>query len=95
MKIWSILLVAFFHPVVLGEQASCDGCGAYNCIEDRKKCGADGYPLAYGLKYCKRFFETGRLFSSYIRHPGYTVVRILLILCLKQTLFPSNSDVLI
>ncbi len=31
-------------------------CGFYaQCIESKYKCGADGYPLGYGAKYCDRF----------------------------------------
>lgn len=30
-------------------------CEYYQCLEDDYQCGADGYPLGYGHKYCKRF----------------------------------------
>jgi hypothetical protein len=30
-------------------------CNFYKKIEDIKKCGPNGYPLAYGGKYCEKF----------------------------------------
>lgn len=41
------------------EATGCAVCGYYACAEGRRRvpCGEDGYFLAYGGKYCKRFTE--------------------------------------
>ena len=36
--------------------AKADDCDFYiKCIEPAFKCGNNGYPVAYGYKYCDRF----------------------------------------
>ncbi|KAH7711020.1 Protein W01A8.8 [Aphelenchoides avenae] len=51
----------------------CDGCNAYKCIEDKERCGPKGYPLAFGLKYCNRFFEPD-VYNRYDK-PGQAFIR--------------------
>lgn len=35
-----------------------------NCLHRHSTCGADGYPLSYGLRYCTAFTESEHLFSA-------------------------------
>ncbi|KAF2796013.1 hypothetical protein K505DRAFT_348244 [Melanomma pulvis-pyrius CBS 109.77] len=35
-----------------------------NCLEKRVKCGASGYPIGYGLKYCKKFTDARPKFTK-------------------------------
>jgi hypothetical protein len=52
-----------------------DGCDFYSCRDQIAKCGADGYYLGYGYKYCKLFneetfpkmSEKGRIWLSQVR----------------------------
>ena len=40
-------------------------CSFYeDCLETRYQCGADGYPSAYGEKYCSKFKTAGDKFSQ-------------------------------
>ena len=34
------------------------------CVEPRFQCGTNGYPLAYGHEYCKRFTNKQSCFTS-------------------------------
>lgn len=38
-----------------GDKIADGNCGYYDCLESKFKCGAAGYPLAYGKFYCQRF----------------------------------------
>lgn len=56
-------------------------CDFYTCLEARHDCGPDGYPLAYGFKYCEafnaethKFTEQGQIWILRVR------------LCLQQAL---------
>ena len=44
--------------------ANAGNCDFYTqCVEARFKCGPDGYPLAYGDKYCRRFTKNSNCFT--------------------------------
>lgn len=48
------------HLIFLdAKECESQGCNAYSCFEDTAHCGKDGYLIAFGLKYCKRFQEKG------------------------------------
>ncbi|CAG8752716.1 23832_t:CDS:2, partial [Cetraspora pellucida] len=52
------------NPVLNIENLS-KTCDFYtSCIENKFHCGNDGYPLAYGFKYCNRFASSLNLFSD-------------------------------
>ncbi len=58
-------------------------CGFYGqCIESKYKCGADGYPLGYGAKYCDRF----NALSSHDLSEKGLVWRDHTLVCLQQKL---------
>ncbi|CAJ0949834.1 unnamed protein product, partial [Mesorhabditis belari] len=43
----------------------CQGCQAYQCLDDSiAHCGPTGYPIAFGLFYCKRFDQYYDEFNS-------------------------------
>lgn len=47
------------------EQKSREGsCDFYQCFDNRRSCGTDGYALGYGKKYCNRFGDFYNDFTS-------------------------------
>lgn len=36
-------------------KTSSSNCDFYKCLENKNKCGSNGYPLSYGYKYCMKF----------------------------------------
>ena len=46
----------------LANNGSCDF--YTQCVEPRFKCGANGYPLAYGDRYCRRFTNKTSCFTT-------------------------------
>jgi hypothetical protein len=62
-----------------------DTCTFYpNCLESRYHCGATGYPLGYGLKYCTKFSDERSLLSD----KGQQWM-INTMMCLQNTLVPD------
>ena len=66
---------------VLVEDQSCDF--YKTCLEDEYQCGANGYPVGYGYKYCSKFLENINQFSE----SGQTWIKNTLV-CLKKALLP-------
>ena len=69
MKI--LLFAVVFCLVVTAKAPNCtalanDGnCDFYTqCVEPKSQCGTNGYPLAYGNKYCHRFVNERSCFTS-------------------------------
>ena len=45
--------------------ANAGNCGFYTrCVETKFQCGTNGYPLAYGDRYCRRFENKQNCFTS-------------------------------
>ena len=45
--------------------ANAGNCGFYaQCAETKFQCGTNGYPLAYGDRYCRRFENKQNCFTS-------------------------------
>ena len=45
--------------------ANAGNCDLYTqCVEPRFQCGTNGYPLAYGNRYCHRFKNNQSCFTS-------------------------------
>ena len=45
--------------------ANASNCDFYTqCVEPRFQCGTNGYPLAYGDRYCRRFNNNQSCFTS-------------------------------
>ena len=38
-------------------EPAADSCQLYKCVETEAQCGDEGYPLAYGERYCRRFLN--------------------------------------
>ena len=48
-----------------GSLANASNCDFYtHCVEPRFQCGINGYPLAYGYRYCHRFANNQSCFTS-------------------------------
>lgn len=63
-----------------------DGCDFYDhCLEKIHKCGLIGYPIGYGLRYCKAFTETLSNYSE-------TAVKWIQAtrVCLKKALYEAD-----
>jgi len=43
---------------------SSTSCAFYICLENKYHCGASGYPLAFGYKYCEAYANSASSFSS-------------------------------
>ncbi|KAJ7188846.1 hypothetical protein C8R46DRAFT_1024085 [Mycena filopes] len=62
-----------------------DSCTFYaNCLESRYNCGADGYPLGYGQKFCTKFLAEQTLLSA----AGQTWM-LATLHCLQEALVPD------
>ena len=50
------------------------GCAAYPCFEETAHCGNEGYLIAFGEKYCRRFISPGRqkFKTNLVGHALYT-----------------------
>ena len=66
-----LLLAVVFCLLVTSKAQDCTAlanagnCDFYTqCVEPRFKCGAKGYPLGYGDKYCRRFVNKRSCFTS-------------------------------
>ena len=44
------------------------------CVESRIPCGAEGYALGYGLKYCNRFDQHRDIFNDEARQKFFYLV---------------------
>ena len=45
--------------------ANASNCDFYTrCVESRFQCGTNGYPLAYGHRYCRKFTNKQSCFTS-------------------------------
>ncbi len=62
------------------ELAARGDCAFYQCLDSRLGgCGADGYPLGYGHRYCNRFHTTRNSFDARASHPRMCNLIILLV----------------
>ena len=49
--------------------ANAGNCDFYTeCVEAKFQCGAEGYPIGYGDKYCRRFEDNLDCFTPNVRH---------------------------
>ena len=47
--------------------ANASNCNIYiQCVEPRFQCGTNGYPLAYGYRYCHHFTNNQSCFTSIV-----------------------------
>ena len=52
--------------------ANAGNCDFYTqCVEPRFQCGTNGYPLAYGDKYCRRFTNEQSCFTSAVSNEWF------------------------
>lgn len=84
---FGIILIAFFTPIG-HTQDSCtpqsDQCTFYrDCLETKIPCGARGYAIGYGLKYCSAFMKHFLSFSDVGQHWVTATC-----LCLQNALLP-------
>jgi len=61
-----------------------DCCGFYDCLERNCGCGAEGYPLGYGKKYCQ-------IFSNYPFSGNGNRWRDATLRCLQRSLIPFSQ----
>lgn len=61
-----------------------DCCGFYDCLERNCGCGASGYPLGYGKKYCQ-------IFSNYPFSGQGGKWRDATLRCLQRSLIPYSQ----
>ena len=66
-----LVLSVVLYLIVAVEAQDCTGlanagnCDFYTqCVEPRFQCGTNGYPLAYGNRYCHRFKNEQTCFTS-------------------------------
>ena len=66
-----VFAVVLYLTLTVKAQEECnplanDGnCDFYTqCVESRYNCGTNGYPLAYGDRYCHRFVNKQSCFTS-------------------------------
>ena len=69
MKLLLFATVFYLAVTVKGQDctalANAGNCDFYTqCVEARFQCGNEGYPLAYGDKYCRRFTNEQSCFTS-------------------------------
>lgn len=63
-------------------------CDFYSkCLEPKFQCGAEGYPMGYGFKYCSKFLSHQQNFPQ----KGQEWINKTL-LCLKQALVPFTTQ---
>ena len=92
MKIATILLVliavsSVYTADVCEETLTQHNCEFYsNCLEKKFECGAKGYPIGYGFKYCSKFLANQKSFPP----KGQEWIDSTL-LCLKQALIPFTT----
>jgi hypothetical protein len=60
----SLLKVTNATQSVLSLLANNGDCQFYKELEDKKNCGSNGYPVAYGYKYCVKFGENINSFND-------------------------------
>lgn len=60
----SLLKVTNATQSVLSLLANNFDCQFYKELEDKKNCGSNGYPVAYGYKYCVKFGENINSFND-------------------------------
>jgi hypothetical protein len=93
MKTLSLILISlFFFGIVVCENCNelenNSTCDFYpKCLENKFNCGASGYPLGYGNKYCNRFLTYFDKFSP----AGQGWIQKTLV-CLKHKIAPSLKD---
>ena len=69
--------VVFYLAVTVKAQdctalANAGNCDFYTqCVEQRFQCGTNGYPLAYGDKYCHRFTNEQSCFTSAVSNEWF------------------------
>ena len=52
--------------------ANTGNCGFYTqCVEPRFQCGTNGYPLAYGYKYCRHFINEQSCYTSAVSNEWF------------------------
>ena len=67
-----LLAVVFYLAVAVKAQdcaalANVGNCDFYTqCVEARFQCGTNGYPLAYGDRYCRQFTNKQNCFTSMV-----------------------------
>ena len=99
-----VLLSATLGRATSGLPSSCFApkdlnCGFYSaCLESKFQCGADGYPVGYGEKYCERFMSlnTAHSVSSSELSPDGIRWRNSTLICLQRALvntLPYNPSV--
>ena len=65
-----VISVVLYLVVIVQAQnctalANAGNCDFYTqCVEPRFQCGTNGYPLAYGDRYCRRFKNNKNCFTS-------------------------------
>ena len=69
-----LFVVVFYWAVTVKAQdctalANAGNCDFYTqCVEAKFQCGTDGYPLAYGNRYCRQFGDKRRCFTSAVSY---------------------------
>ena len=77
-----LLIVTSVYTQVCVDTVTEHNCDFYTkCLENKFQCGATGYPIGYGFKYCSKFLE----FQSEFPQKGREWIDGTL-LCLKQAL---------
>jgi hypothetical protein len=64
-----------------------ENCAYYACEEKHRRCGPDGYPLAFGFRFCRAFLNTEKEYSQEAQ-AWLRKVR----LCLQTSFRHVNSD---
>ena len=65
-----VFSVVFYLTVTVNAQdcialANASNCDFYTqCVEPRFQCGTNGYPFAYGHRYCRKFTNKQSCFTS-------------------------------
>lgn len=89
MKVFPALLALFATFAVSGASFAATkppGCGIYAQVERACPCGAKGYALGYGRKYCRRFAALDGLSAKGRRWRDATIA------CLQETLREALPD---
>ena len=69
MTILEFLLVLYFAVTIKAQDCTAlvnaNNCDFYTqCVEPRFQCGTNGYPLAYGDRYCRHLKNNQSCFTS-------------------------------
>lgn len=91
MKLIEILIIFLIISLITSrkhktkdcnEMATNEKCQFYSqCLEPKFHCGASGYPLGYGYRYCSKFLN----YLDYFTESGQKWVKKVLV-CLKKSL---------